>query len=123
LTPFLEQVTVELGREKVPVDCNVLVALVVDVDEDDVAVPREDCRAGELAVDGEDGLLAAEPSVVSLPYLRATDSVLSSISIYHISGNVTKPLHMETYEEIVVTANPAAAAGSLSRGSCRDAKL
>jgi hypothetical protein len=42
----------------------------------------------------------------------------------HISGNVklqiTKPLRrMDTYEEIVVTANPA---GTLSRGSCCDAK-
>ena len=60
-------------------DGDVLVAMVVDVHDDDVALAREDGRAGELAVHGEDGLLAAEPSVVSLPYLQKAAGALSCI--------------------------------------------
>ena len=43
-----------------PVEGDVLVALVVDVDDDDVARARVDGRAGELAVHGQDGLLGNE---------------------------------------------------------------
>jgi hypothetical protein len=44
------------------VDGDVLVALlVVDVDDNDVALARIDGRGGKLAVHGEDGLLVAEP--------------------------------------------------------------
>jgi hypothetical protein len=43
------------------VDGDVLVALVVDVDDDDVTLARVDGGPGELPVHGEDGLLVAEP--------------------------------------------------------------
>lgn len=49
---------------------DVLIAMVEDVDDDDVALPRIDGRAGELAVDGKDGLFTAEPRVVALLYLQ-----------------------------------------------------
>jgi hypothetical protein len=41
-------------------DGDVLVAMVADVDDEDVAAARADGRAGELAVHGEDALLPAQ---------------------------------------------------------------
>ena len=64
--PFLRLYMARCRAEKLPVDGDVLIALVVDVDDDDIALAREDGRAGELAVHGKDGLLLAEPSVVTL---------------------------------------------------------
>lgn len=57
-------------ESNLPVDGDVFVALVADVDDDDIALARVDGRAGELAVHGEDGLLVTEPCVVSLFYLH-----------------------------------------------------
>ena len=59
--------------KNLPVNGDVFIALVVDVDDDDIALPREDGWAGELAVHGEDGLLVAEPRVVSLLNLQNVD--------------------------------------------------
>ena len=49
---------------------DVFIALVVDVDDDKVALARVDGRAGELPVDGEDGPLLAQPRVVALLNLQ-----------------------------------------------------
>ena len=62
-----------------PVEGDVLVALVVDVDDDDVARARVDGRAGELAVHGQDGLLVAEPGDLCLLYLQNISQSLPSI--------------------------------------------
>lgn len=52
-------------------DGDVFIALVVDIDDDEVALARVDGGAGELAVDGEDGPLLAEPArVVALLNLQ-----------------------------------------------------
>lgn len=58
------------GGANLPVDGDVFIALVVDVDDDDIALARVDGRAGELTIHGEDGLLVAEPGVVSLLNLK-----------------------------------------------------
>ena len=42
------------------------VALVVHVDDDDIALARVDGRPGELPVHGQDGLLVAEPGDLGL---------------------------------------------------------
>ena len=54
----------------VPVDGDVLVAMVADVDDDDVAPARADGRPRELPVHGEDGLLVAQPRHVRLRDLQ-----------------------------------------------------
>jgi hypothetical protein len=54
---------------EVPVDGDVLVAMVADVDDDDVAPERADGRPGELPVHGQDAPLPAQPGDVHLPYL------------------------------------------------------
>lgn len=45
-------------------DGDVLVAMVADVDDEDVAAARADGGSGELAVDGEDAPLPAQPGDV-----------------------------------------------------------
>ena len=64
--------------KNLPVNGDIFIALVVDVDDDDITLPREDGRAGELAIHGEDGLLMAEPRVVSL---RNLQNITKSICI------------------------------------------
>jgi hypothetical protein len=51
-------------------DSDVFIALVVDADNNNIALAREDGRAREPAVYGEDGLLVTEPRVVSLLNLQ-----------------------------------------------------
>jgi len=51
------------------VNGDVLVAMVADVDDDDVALARADGGAGELAIHGEDALLPAEPGEANPLYL------------------------------------------------------
>jgi hypothetical protein len=51
-------------------DGDVFVAMVVNVDGDDVALARVDGWPGELPVHGEDALPLAEPGVVSFLYLQ-----------------------------------------------------
>jgi hypothetical protein len=60
-----------LGLEEVvPVEGDVCMALVVDVDNDDIASPCIDGRPRELAVNRKDGLFMAEPRDVALIYLK-----------------------------------------------------
>lgn len=54
----------------VPVEGDVLAALVVHVDDDHVVLARVDGRPGELPVHGQDGLLVAEPGDIGLLYLQ-----------------------------------------------------
>jgi hypothetical protein len=59
----------------VPVEGDVCMALVVDIDNDHIASPRIDGWPGELAVDGKDGLFMAEPREFTLPYLHTSSSI------------------------------------------------
>lgn len=58
------------GGANLPVDGDVFIALVVDVDDDDIALARVDGWAGELTIHGEDGLPVAESGIVSLLNLK-----------------------------------------------------
>jgi hypothetical protein len=60
-----------------PVDGDVLIALVVDVYDDDVALAGADGRAGELVVHGEDALLSAQPGDANPLYLPTENTVTS----------------------------------------------
>jgi len=59
------------GSLRLPMDGDVFIAMVVNIDGDDVALARVDGWTGELPVHGEYALPLAEPGVVSFLYLQA----------------------------------------------------
>ena len=69
-----------------PVEGDVLVALIVDVDDDDVARARVDGRAGELAVHGQDGLLVAEPGDLCLLYLQNMSHSVKTVACWLVKS-------------------------------------
>jgi len=60
---------------QVLVDGDVLVAMVADVDDDDVAPARADGRPGQLPVHGQDAPLPAQPPDDNLLYLPSKKTV------------------------------------------------
>jgi hypothetical protein len=50
-------------------------ALVVDVDKNDITSPCINGRPREMAVNGKDGLFMAEPRLVTLIYLHKSSSI------------------------------------------------
>ena len=65
---------------QVLVDGDVLVAMVVDVDDDDVAPARADGRPGELPVHGQDAPLPAQPPDDNLLYLPSNKDSTPTIA-------------------------------------------
>jgi hypothetical protein len=67
-----------------PVEGDVLVALVVHGDDDDIAFAGVDGRPGELPVHGQDGLLVAEPGDLHLLYLQKSLAYVRTPASYII---------------------------------------
>jgi hypothetical protein len=93
-----------------------LPTLVVDVNDDNVALARVDGRPGELAVHGEDGLPLAEPGDLRLLYLQhITGKALvvdqqnqfreRKASCKYVVKKEEEILNRSTYKEIVVISS------------------
>jgi hypothetical protein len=91
------------------------VNLVVDVNDDNVALARVDGRPGELAVHGEDGLPLAEPGDLRLYLQHITRKALvvdqqnqfreRKASCKYVVKKEEEILNRSTYKEIVVISS------------------
>jgi len=109
----------------VPVQGDVLAALVVHVDDDDVALARVDGRPGELPVHGQDGLLLAQPGDLGLLDLQKIEIDEIKLVVIYITFSVEmrSSIYRSTYNEVVVTScrrlfKQQRIPGGLRRASC-----